>query len=60
MIKYKKVKVLKITDIQFETLKKLDSYNINVAQFIRDAITEKIKKEYQYLIPKQKTIKYPF
>ena len=53
-VKYSKVKVLKISDVQFETLKKLDSYNINVAQFIRDAIAEKIKKEYQSLIPKIK------
>lgn len=56
MIKYTKVKVLKITDIQHSTLKKLDSYGINVAQFIRDAISEKIKREYQDLIPKTKTI----
>lgn len=60
MIKYTKVKVLKITDIQDSTLKKLDSYGINVAQFVRDAISEKIKKEYQYLISKQETIKCPF
>lgn len=54
--KYTKVKVLKITDIQFKTLKKLDSYNINVAQFIRDAIAQKIQREYKDLIPKTKTI----
>lgn len=59
MIKYTKVKVIKITDQQHQTLKKLDSYNINVAQFIRDAIAEKIKREYQYLIPKEKS-KCPF
>lgn len=54
MIKYTKVKVIKITDVQYETLKKLDSYQINVAQFIRDAIAEKIKREYSELIPKPK------
>lgn len=54
MIKYTKVKVLKITEIQHKTLLKLDYYNINVAQFIRDAISEKIKKEYKNLIPKEK------
>lgn len=53
-LKYSKVKVIKITDIQHQTLKKLDSYNINVAQFIRDAISEKIKLEYKDLIPKVK------
>lgn len=35
---YTKVKVIKITEIQHKTLVKLDSYNINVAKFIRDAI----------------------
>lgn len=60
MIKYTKVKVLKITDIQYETLKKLDSYQINVAQFIRDAISEKIKRDYSDLIPKPKKAYIPF
>lgn len=53
-LKYTKVKVLKITDVQHQTLKKLDSYKINVAQFVRDAISEKIQREYKDLIPKVK------
>lgn len=60
MIKYTKVKVLRITDIQDETLKKLDSYQINVAQFIREAIAEKIQREYSDLIPKPKKVYTPF
>jgi len=56
---YTKVKVIKITEIQHKTLIKLDSYNINVAKFIRDAISEKIKREYSELIPKPKN-KCPF
>lgn len=60
MIKYTKVKVLKITETQHQTLKKLDSYNINVAQFIRQAIAEKIKREYSDLIPKPKKEYIPF
>ena len=59
-IKYTKVKVIKITEVQYRTLKKLDSYNINVAQFIRDAIAEKIKREYNDLIPKTKKEFCPF
>jgi len=58
--KYTKVKVFKITDVQHQTLKKLDSYQINVAQFIRDAISEKIKREYSELIPKPKKQFIPF
>lgn len=60
MIKYTKVKVLKITDIQYQTLLKLDSYQINVAKFIREAIAEKIKREYSDLIPKPEKFKCPF
>lgn len=60
MIKYTKVKVLKITEVQHQTLKKLDSYQINVAQFIRDAIAEKIQREYADLIPKPKKEYCPF
>ena len=60
MIKYTKVKVLKITDIQYRTLLKLDSYQINVAEFIRQAISEKIKREYSDLLPKPEKFKCPF
>lgn len=58
--KYTKVKVIKITEVQYNTLKKLDSYQINVAKFIRDAIAEKIKREHSELIPKPKKEYYPF
>ena len=60
LIKYTKVKVIKITEIQHKTLLKLDSYNINVADFIRNAIAEKIKREYSDLVPKPKKEYCPF
>jgi hypothetical protein len=59
-IKYTKVKVIKITETQHKTLLKLDSYNINVADFIRNSIAEKIKREYSDLIPKPKKEYCPF
>lgn len=59
-LKYTKVKVIKITEVQHQTLKKLDSYQINVAQFIREAIAEKIKSEYSSLLPKPKKPYCPF
>ena len=55
-----KTKVIRITDVQHETLKKMQSYNIDVGRFIRDAIKEKIKREYSELIPKPGKIKIPF
>lgn len=60
MIKYTKVKVLKITDVQYETFSKLDSYQINVSKFIRYTISEKIKREYSDLIPKPKKVYISF
>jgi len=58
-LKYSKVKVIKITEQQHQTLKKLDIYKINVAEFIRQAIAEKIHREHKDLIPKEKS-KCPF
>ena len=60
MIKYTKVKVIKISESQDLTLKKMKSYKINVCQFIRDAIKEKIDREYKDLIPKDKKEYVPF
>ncbi len=59
-IKYTKVKVVKITEIQDNTLKKIASYQINVCQFIRVAIQEKIQREHQNLLPKPKKSDCPF
>lgn len=56
-IKYTKVKVIKLTEIQHNTLKKLDSYQVNVSDFIRTAIQEKIRRDYENLIPKGKNQK---
>lgn len=55
-----KTKVIRISETQHKTLQKMKSYNVDVGQFIRDAIAEKIKKEYQSLIPKQKNEYCPF
>ena len=55
---YTKTKVIRISQTQHETLKKMKSYNVDVGHFIREAIKEKIKKDYKELMPKQ--IKTPF
>ena len=53
-LKYTKTKVIKLTDTQFNTLKKLENYNIRVCDFIRDAISEKLEREkYEILKPKK-------
>jgi len=56
---YTKTKVIRISESQLKTLQKMKSYNVDVGKFIRDAIAEKIKREYNSLIPKVKS-KCPF
>ena len=60
MKKYTKTKVIRITESQLKTLQKMKSYNVDVGKFIREAIAEKIKREYKDFIPKQQKIKTPF
>ena len=50
--KYTKVKVIRISEQQHLTLVKMKSYNVDVGRFIREAIADKINKEYSNLIPK--------
>ena len=47
------IKSFRVNKQQNETLEKLKTYNIDVGRFIREAISEKIKKDY----PKIKTKK---
>jgi len=60
MKKYTKTKVIRISEIQLNTLQKMKSYNVDVGKFIRDAIAEKIKQEYSDLLPKPKKNYCPF
>lgn len=59
-IKYTKVKTIKITETQHNTLIKMKSYNVDVSEFIRKAIKEKINREYKELKPKPKKEYCPF
>ena len=60
MKKYTKIKVLRISETQDETLKKMKIWKVDVSQFCRTAIKEKIERDYKNLIPKIKTVKVPF
>ena len=55
-----KTKVIRVSETQYKTLQKMKSYNIDVGNFIREAIKEKIKREYSDLIPKPENFKCPF
>ena len=45
MQKYTKTKVVRITEIQHKTLQKMKSLNVDVGNFIRNAISEKLQRE---------------
>ena len=60
MEKYCKIKTFRITEEQNNTLKKMKSFNVDVGRFIRDAVREKIEKEYSYLIIKKRMYKDKF
>ena len=55
---YTEVVTIKVSKQQKSTLDKLKSYNIPTARFIREAIKEKIKREYNEI--KQTKSKTPF
>ena len=58
MKQYTQRQVIMITEIQANSLNKLKDYNVNVSQFIRQAIKEKIKRDWKTI--KEPNIKTPF
>jgi len=51
---YTEVFTVKISVVQKQTLQKLKSRKIKVSNFVRNAIAEKIKREYNELQPRAK------
>ena len=60
MKQYTKTKVIRISETQHKTLRKMKLYNVDVGSFIREAIKEKIQREYKDLLPKTKKEYTPF
>lgn len=42
---YTRTKVVKLTEVQYQTLKKLEKYNVRVCDFIKESISEKLQRE---------------
>lgn len=57
---YTHSKVVKITETQYQTLKKLEKYNVRVCDFIRDAISEKLQREKIEILKPKITNDCPF
>jgi len=60
MGKYTENQNVKLSKIQKQSLIKLSAYDVNVSQFIRDAIKEKIQREWPMIKGNKKSFKYPF
>jgi hypothetical protein len=53
MQNYTKTKVIRITDMQHQTLQKMKTLNVDVGNFIRIAIQEKLQRDkHEILKPK--------
>jgi hypothetical protein len=59
-IKYNKPRTIKFSEVQDNTLNKLASFNINVAEFIRQAISEKLQREKIEIVKSKEKNIYPF
>lgn len=60
MKRYTKTKVIRITEEQHNTLVKMKSLNVDVGNFIREAIKEKIERDKKHLLPKKEVLYCPF
>ncbi len=60
MTQYTEIYTIRITAIQKKTLEKLVNYNVNVAQFIRLAIKEKISRDYKNITESKEKVICPF
>ena len=57
---YTHSKAVKLTEVQYQTLKKLEKYNVRVCDFIREAISEKLQREKIEIVKVKEKNKCPF
>lgn len=60
MQKYTKTKVIRITETQHKTLQKMKTLNVDVGNFIRLAISEKLQREKIEIVKPKGVNKCPF
>ena len=60
MSKYTVIHTIRFSKQQSESLRKLKDYDVNVSQFIRLAIAEKIKLDWQQIKENKQRVKLPF
>ena len=60
MNKYTVIHTIRFSKQQAESLQKLKDYDVNVSQFIRLAIAEKIKRDWKQIKSEKQRMKLPF
>jgi len=60
MNKLSVIQTIRFTEKQAESLQKLKDYDVNISQFIRLAIAEKIKRDWKSIKEKKERVKLPF
>ena len=59
-LQYSYKKVIGFTNQQKKAFETLEKYGVNVNQFIRSAIKEKLEREWNSIKEKKERVKYPF
>ena len=60
MQKYTKTKVIRITETQHKTLQKMKTLNVDVGNFIRLSIQEKLERDKYEIVKPKEVNKCPF
>ena len=60
MNKYTVIQTIRFSKQQSESLQKLKDYDVNISQFIRLAISEKIKRDWKQIKSDKQRVKLPF
>ena len=60
MQKYTKTKVIRITETQHKTLQKMKTLNVDVGNFIRLSIQEKLERDKHEIVKQKEVNKCPF
>ena len=55
-----KSKTIRFTETQMNSLNILQNYAVNINQFVRLAVKEKLQKDWKLIKEKKEKIKYPF
>lgn len=60
MQQFTEIKSIRFSKTQIKSLNKLESFNVNIGQFIRDAIKEKIQRDWKQIKEPKKKEFCPF